>query len=50
MVLAVEPLSVPTFEGSLQRESEEISVGPGLNADFANHLVIGGTRLVLQKE
>jgi hypothetical protein len=50
MVLVVEPLHMPALEGGLQREGKEILVHPGLNADSANHLAIGSTQLIFQKE
>jgi hypothetical protein len=50
MVLAIEPLLVPTIEGSFQGKVEEVSVRAVLNANVVNHLTLGGVGLVFQKE
>jgi hypothetical protein len=50
MVLAVEPLLVPTLERSLQGKVEEETVRVGLDPHDAHYLTLGGTGLILQEE
>jgi hypothetical protein len=50
VILAIEPLGMPTLERSLKREGKEIPVCPGLNADSADHLAVGGTQLIFEEE
>jgi hypothetical protein len=50
MVLAIEPMLVPTLERSLQGKVEEEIVRTGLNPNTAYHLALGGVGLIFQKE
>jgi hypothetical protein len=50
MVLIMEPMRVPTLEGSFQVKNEKLLVHAGLDADIAHQLVLGGARLVFQDE
>jgi hypothetical protein len=50
MVLVVEPLSVPPFQGCFEGEIEEIMVCSNLEADSTNYLAHSGTWLVFQEE
>jgi hypothetical protein len=49
MVFTIEPLSVPSFEGGLQRKRKEILVGSGLDANSDDYLAVSDTRMVFQK-
>jgi hypothetical protein len=50
MVLVMEPLRVPSLEGSFQAKNEKLLVHAGLDADTAHQLALGGARLVFQDE
>jgi hypothetical protein len=50
VVSIVKPLFVPSHEGGFQREVKKVAAWASLDANTANDISLGSTRLIFQKE